>query len=192
MTSRLAPGGIASIHGLQPDLRTFGKWLGGGLAFGALGGRKDVMGVFDPRSSTALSHGGTFNNNTLAMYVGHAGLSKIYAPDVCERLNAMGNQFRARLNELTKGTKMCFTGVGSLLASHFIDGGSPQFERAVPENSQLKDLFWYEMMEDGFWLIRRGNISLILDTPEEELDRFIASLEAFLTRHAVLVRATTE
>ena len=65
MTSRLAPGGLQSILSLKPDLTTFGKYLGGGLAFGAFGGSADVMSVYDPRKQDSLSHSGTFNNNTL-------------------------------------------------------------------------------------------------------------------------------
>ncbi|KAH8912098.1 PLP-dependent transferase [Coniochaeta sp. PMI_546] len=192
MTSRLAPGGIADLYKLKPDLTTMGKWLGGGLAFGALGGRADVMAAFDPRSPGALTHGGTFNNNTLAMYVGHVGLSNIYTPEVCVQLSKIGDGFRNRLAGLTKGTKLCFTGVGSLLASHFTDEGLQEIIRETPENAQLKDLFWYEMIEDGFWLVRRGNISLILGTDERELDRFCKSVEAFLERHTDLVRVTTQ
>ncbi|KAB5532723.1 pyridoxal phosphate-dependent transferase [Coniochaeta sp. 2T2.1] len=188
MTSRLAPGGIAELYGLTPDLKTFGKWLGGGLAFGGFGGREDVMSTFDPRSPNALSHGGTFNNNTLGMYVGHAGLSKIYTPEACVQLNRMGDALRERLRELTKGTKLCFSGMGSLLASHFTDDGLQEIVREVPENAQLKDLFWYEMMEEGFWVVRRGNISLILGTPQEELDKFVDAVKAFLERHAELVK----
>lgn len=146
------------------------------------------MAAFDPRSPGALTHGGTFNNNTLAMYVGHAGLTRIYTREACAELDGTGSRFLDRLADLTAGTKLCFTGLNSLLASHFTDEGLQQIEREVPENSQLKDLFWYEMMEDGFWLARRGNISLILGTPEEELDRFVASVKAFLERHADLVR----
>jgi glutamate-1-semialdehyde 2,1-aminomutase len=45
MTSRLSPGGIAGKLDLEPDLKTFGKYLGAGLAIGAFGGRADVMAV---------------------------------------------------------------------------------------------------------------------------------------------------
>jgi glutamate-1-semialdehyde 2,1-aminomutase len=187
MTSRLAPGGLASIHGLEPDLKTFGKWLGGGLAFGAFGGRAEIMAAFDPSRPDALSHGGTFNNNSLAMYVGHAGLSQIYTPEVCVEFNKMGDNFRERLAEVTRGTKLCFTGVGSILASHFTDEGLQSLERETKENGDLKDLFWYEMMEDGFWLVRGGNISLVLGTPQHELDRFVECVRTFLERHGDLV-----
>jgi glutamate-1-semialdehyde 2,1-aminomutase len=45
MTSRFSPNGIAGLLGLKPDLKTFGKYLGAGLAIGAFGGRAEVMSV---------------------------------------------------------------------------------------------------------------------------------------------------
>jgi len=60
-TSRLAPGGLQELEGLKPDMTTLGKFLGGGITFGAFGGREEVMRVYDPRESKALGHSGTFN-----------------------------------------------------------------------------------------------------------------------------------
>jgi glutamate-1-semialdehyde 2,1-aminomutase len=190
MTSRLAPGGFAQLYGLEPDLKSYGKYLGGGITFGAFGGRKDILDIYDPRKPNALMHGGTFNNNTLVVYAGHAGLTQVYTPDICKKFNEMGDQFREKLLKVTKGTKMCFTGMGSLLASHFTESGAQSIERKCdePEIEELKDIFWYEMLEEGFWPVRRGNICLILGTPQEELDRFVDCVEAFLQRHAALVK----
>jgi glutamate-1-semialdehyde 2,1-aminomutase len=191
MTSRVSPGGLAALHELRPDLKIFGKWLGGGLAFGAFGGRADVMALYDPRQEGCLPHSGTFNNNTLVLHAGYTGLSQVYTPEVCTEFNAMGTRLLKKLAEVTRGTKMCFTGIGALLASHFTEPGLQEIERAgdTPEIWALKDLFWYEMMEDGFWTVRRGNISLILGTPEEELDRFIDCVAAFLERHRDIMAA---
>jgi glutamate-1-semialdehyde 2,1-aminomutase len=186
MTSRVSPGGLAALYGVKPDLKTFGKYLGGGLAFGAFGGRGDIMALYDPRLGGSLAHSGTFNNNTLVVHAGYVGLAKVYTPDVCVAFNAVGDRLRERLAEVTKGTKLCFTGVGTVLASHFTDVGLQEIQREgeAPEVGMLKDLFWYEMMEDGFWITRRGNIALILGTPQSELDRFVDSVASFLERHA--------
>jgi glutamate-1-semialdehyde 2,1-aminomutase len=43
------------------------------------------------------------------------------------------------------------------------------------------------MMEDGFWLTRRGSMALILGTLKEVLDRFVAAVGSFLDRHEELV-----
>lgn len=189
MTSRLAPGGIQSIIGLQPDMTTFGKYLGGGMAFGAFGGREDIMSVYDPRVQDSLAHSGTFNNNTLAMHAGYAGLAHVYTPDVARAFSANGDAFRQRLQEVTMGTKISFTGWGTLMAMHVSETGSKNIKckEDVDELLQVKDLFWMEMLEEGFWTTRRGMIALILDTPQEELDRFVECLEAFVERHKRLV-----
>lgn len=192
MTSRVAPGGLASLHDLHPDMKTFGKYLGGGLAFGAFGGRADIMAAYDPRPQGAtavpfLTHHGTFNNNTLAMHVGHAGLTEIYTPEVCTEFNAMGERMLRDLAPVTAGTKMCFTGVGTVLGSHFTATGLQTIERETAEDWTLKELFWFEMMEAGYWITRRGSIALCLGTPESELQRFVACVGEFLQRHASLV-----
>ena len=74
--------------GLKPDLTTFGKYIGGGMSFGAFGGRADIMDRFDPRRADALPHAGTFNNNVLTMSAGIAGLTEIYTPEAAVALNA--------------------------------------------------------------------------------------------------------
>ncbi|KAL6799057.1 pyridoxal phosphate-dependent transferase [Trichoderma sp. SZMC 28013] len=187
MTSRISASGFASLRGIKPDLKTFGKYLGGGLAFGALGGRADIMAAFDPRLATSISHSGTFNNNTLVTHAGYAGLSKIYTPDVADKFTETGSAFRSRLQETVKGTRITFTGIGSVLCSHFIEGDVEVKDIAsgddVQENEALKDLFWFEMLEQRFWVTRRGFIALILETPQSELDRFVDAVKAFVSKH---------
>ena len=91
MTSRLAPGGRQSQLGITPDLTTLGKYIGGGMSFGAFGGRRDVMAQFDPRTPGALTHAGTFNNNVLTMSAGAAGLGSVYTDEAALTLNARGD-----------------------------------------------------------------------------------------------------
>ena len=95
-TSRLSIGGRQAQLGITPDLTVIGKYFGGGLSFGAFGGRVDCMAQFDPRRANALSHAGTFNNNVLTMAAGHAGLSEVLTAEVVQPLNTRGEQLRAR------------------------------------------------------------------------------------------------
>src|SRR5438128_4632286 len=88
MTSRLAPGGLQEAHGILPDLTTLGKYVGGGMSFGAFGGRTAIMERFDPRRPDAFQHAGTFNNNVLTMNAGLVGLTEIYIPERARALNA--------------------------------------------------------------------------------------------------------
>src|SRR5712671_2970398 len=86
MTSRLAPGGLQEVHGIRPDLTTFGKYLGGGFSFGAFGGARRLMERYDPSRADSLAHAGTFNNNVMSMSAGVTGLRDIYTPDAARAL----------------------------------------------------------------------------------------------------------
>ncbi|KAH8693332.1 glutamate-1-semialdehyde 2,1-aminomutase [Phaeosphaeriaceae sp. PMI808] len=188
-TSRLAPGGLQELEGLKPDVTVLGKFLGGGIAFGAFGGRSEIMRVYDPRESKALSHSGTFNNNTLGMAAGYAGLSNVYTPEICVEFNAMGDKLRHNLQKLSQGTKMTVTGRGTIMGIHFLQDGRKDLRnfRDRKEDGDLRRLFWFEMMENGFWITERGSLALILGTPWEDLERFEVSVGDFLERHKELV-----
>lgn len=102
MTSRLSYHGLSASLGLKPDLLTLGKWIGGGMTFGAFGGRKEggVMSMFDPRSGV-LGHSGTFNNNVVTMAAGCAGVD-IYNEEAVVLLNALGETLRAGVEAVLK------------------------------------------------------------------------------------------
>lgn len=126
----------------------------------------------------------------MALSVGYAGLSKIWTREVGIAFNKQGDEFRKRLQQVTQGTKCSFTGMGSLLAVHFSDSGLEDIRSVddVQERLDLKDLFWFEMLKRGFWITRRGSISLVLDTPKEELDRFVDCVSEFLQVYEDIMR----
>ncbi|KAK4146692.1 pyridoxal phosphate-dependent transferase [Dichotomopilus funicola] len=191
MTSRLAPGGLGTELGLDPDMVTLGKYLGGGLAIGAFGGKEEIMRVFDPRVEGGLAHSGTFNNNTLVVTVGRVVLEEVYTPEVCREFNERAERFRERLVAVAKGSRLSFTGRGSLIGLHFTEGGLEEVrcgeDVRAQERGDLKDLFWFEFIEAGFWTTRRGFLCLILGTPEEELDRFVEAVRGILEKHKDLM-----
>jgi glutamate-1-semialdehyde 2,1-aminomutase len=176
MTSRLSLGGMQQILGITPDLTTMAKYIGGGLAFGALGGRADLMSRFDPSRPDAIPHGGTFNNDVLTMAAG-AAASRVLTEREIIRLNRLGDRLRDRLNSLDH--EFCATGYGSLVGLHFTRG--PVRSAAdVPDASELRILLHLHMLEHGFSYGRRGFIALSLPLGEEEIDGFAAAVERFL------------
>jgi len=180
MTSRLSTGGLQQALGITPDLTTFGKYLGGGLAFGAFGGRTELMGRFDPSRADALPHAGTFNNAVLTMAAGAAGLG-IYTQAEVERLNALGDRLRDRLNAFAAADDVEFTatGYGSLVGLHFARG--PVRRRSdLPKRPELQALLHLHMLEQGYTYARRGFIALSLPLGEREIDGFAAAVETFL------------
>jgi len=47
----------------------------------------------------------------------------------------------------------------------------------------LKELYWLVMLENGFWVARRGSLAISIAVPQVELDRFVRCTEEFLANH---------
>jgi len=196
MTSRLAPGGLQEKTGVTPDMTTFGKYLGGGMTFGAFGGRRDIMSMFDPYAPGAISHPGTFNNNVLSMAAGLVGLRDIYTPDAAEALNAGGDRFREQLRAVIArhDAPMQVTGVGSILGIHFQRAPIRRPEDTWPADQEtaayrdgLRKLLHLELIASGLYMARRGFISLSLPLGQTDFDKFAGAFDEFLTLHRHLL-----
>jgi glutamate-1-semialdehyde 2,1-aminomutase len=181
MTSRLSTGGLQGALGITPDLTTMGKYLGGGLAFGAFGGRADLMSRFDPSRPDALPHAGTFNNAVLTMAAGAAGLTRVYTAREVTRLNGLGDRLRDRLNAFAAHQDLAFvaTGYGSLVGLHFTRGPVRRIAD-VPAALELRTLLHLHLLEHGYSYARRGFIALSLPMTEAEIDGFADTAEEFL------------
>jgi glutamate-1-semialdehyde 2,1-aminomutase len=197
MTSRLSPSGVQGVLGLTPDLTTLGKYFGGGASFGAFGGRRDIMERFDPGRADCFMHAGTFNNNVISMAAGLAGLTEVFTPHECERVNALGDELRNRLNEIStrRQSSLRATGMGSLIGLHFTPAGaSPQpagtqaYDRALEEVlAAVRSLFHLELLDRGFYFARRGYIALSLPTTDSDCAQFADAVDEFLARRGPLL-----
>jgi glutamate-1-semialdehyde 2,1-aminomutase len=185
MTSRLAVGGAQSVLGMTPDMTTLGKYLGGGLSFGAFGGRADLMGTFDPARG-GLSHAGTFNNNAFTMAVGAVVASELTDADALAAVNDRGDRLRAGLQARFDASPLpfCVTGWGSLLCVHPV--ASPaEIHVADP---RWRDLFFHDALDAGFYVAPRGMIALSMAVTDDDTGAFLDVVEQFCSRRAELLR----
>ncbi|MEM7127415.1 MAG: aspartate aminotransferase family protein [Chloroflexota bacterium] len=182
MTSRLAPGGFQEAVGVLPDMTTLGKYIGGGMSFGAFGGRVELMDHYNPHLPDALPHAGTFNNNVLTMNAGLAGLTQVYTPDAARKLNEQGEDLRRRLNQLCQRAEapMQFTGRGSMMTVHMTDAPIHSPTDAAKGNQALRELFFFDMVNSGIWLAPRGMINLSLPHNESQLNDLVDAVGAFV------------
>jgi len=190
MTSRLAPHGLGAAQGVTPDLMTLGKYVGGGMSFGAFGGRAELMARFDPSKPGCLPHAGTFNNNVLTMAAGIAALTEVYPAEAVGGLSDYGDRLRRRLNGLaeTAGVAMRFSGRGSLLAVHMLAEVPRTPAEAAAGNGVARDLFFFDMVRAGFWLARRGMMALSLPLTEADADGFAEAVGEFIAVRGALLR----
>src|SRR5713101_4977637 len=81
---RLGYGGAQALFGIQPDLTTLGKIIGGGLPVGAYGGKAEIMNLVAPLGHVCQA--GTLSGNPLAVAAGLATLALLREPGVYEQL----------------------------------------------------------------------------------------------------------
>lgn len=169
-TARLSYGGRQSQIGIEPDLTTIGKFFGGGLPFGCVGGRREIMELFDPRQREALSHAGTFNNDTLTMAAGFAAVSELLTEEALRELNARGDFLRESLLAMFEEEKAPFTvtGLGSIMNIHSLSPGQ--------EGIDLRHLLFFGLLQDGFYLAPRGLIALSFCITDEDIKRLLGAL----------------
>jgi glutamate-1-semialdehyde 2,1-aminomutase len=132
--------GAQGAFGVRPDLTTFGKIIGGGFPVGAVGGRADVMDVFDPRGGKpVVPHGGTFNANPVTMAAGLAAM-RLMDETAYGRLEELGEKlrtgFRACLDRA--GVAGAITGMGSLFRIHPAEQAFVDYRSTLTDEGERK------------------------------------------------------
>ena len=189
MTSRLHPGGLSAKLGIEPDLKTLGKYVGGGMSFGAFGGQAEIMSLFDPTRPDALPHAGTFNNNTLTMTVGHVAMTEIYTPEACEALNRRGDALRDTLNDLFMRyqVKMRAMGQGSMITIHPGTGDVNSPDDLENADKRLRQLLFLDLLEHGIYIAERGFMALSLMVTDDDCLKVVNGVESFIQRRRELL-----
>ncbi len=187
MTSRLDYGGLQGATGVTPDLTTFGKYLGGGLSFGALGGRQHLMARFDPGHAEPLPHSGTFNNNVLMMAAALAGITEVLTREAIDRTNALGDRLRGRLEAiaLKTGLPLQVTGRGSMLGLHF-QPRRPTHAAEVRPHPGWQKLLHLELLLRGLYTARRGLSVMMIPMTEADVEEAARIFEETLGELQVL------
>lgn len=155
ITFRIARGGIHSLYAITPDLITLGKVIGGGFPIGAVGGRAELMDLFDPRRSDAVTHPGTFSANPVSLRAGIAALELLTDAEI-DRINSLGDRLRREL--AAQGWHV--TGQGSLCRVHVDDPA----------------VLWWQLYERGLMIAANGLACLSTAIDDDHLP---LALEAF-------------
>ncbi len=155
---RLAVGGFASQYDVEPDLITAGKIIGGGFPVGAVGGRAEVLSVFDPLGAGSVGWGGTFSANPVTMTAGRIAM-ELYDADAIATLNHRGD----RLRQVLQSAGVAVTGSGSLMR--------------IREEVDLT-MLWWAAYERGAMLGTNGLLALSTTMDDAHLARVEAAVIA--------------
>ena len=179
ITFRVGYRGAQGVWGIDPDLTTLGKIIGGGFPVGAVGGRKDIMAVFDPRNGKpALPHGGTFSANPVTMRAGLAGM-ELLDEAAFARLDQIGNAVRSgiddafRRHDVPGGT----VGLGSLLKVHFADHPVRDYRSAYLTDAETKrqSAFHRGLINRGVLAASNGLMALSTPMADADIEAIVAA-----------------
>jgi glutamate-1-semialdehyde 2,1-aminomutase len=188
MTSRNGPNGMQETFGTRGDLMTLGKYIAGGMSFGAFGGRADVMRTFSPENPRSVPHSGTFNNNIASMAAGRVVMDRIYPATVAHAHTARGEELRKKLLRVIerRGAGLTMTGSGSLMNVHGMRSRVTRPDDVLRADDRLKSLLFFLLLEHGYYLAPRGYMAVSLAVTEEEQDGLVAAMDQVIDENPVL------
>lgn len=149
---RLAYGGAQELYGVNPDLTTLGKIIGGGLPVGAYGGRRDIMECVAPVGP--VYQAGTLSGNPLAVSAGIATLKLLQDKNVYNALFEQANLLRQglALAATDSGINVQINSVGSMMTVFFTDEPVTDYASAKKADTQRYAKFFHGMLQRGIYL----------------------------------------
>ena len=164
---------MQQFYGITTDMITIGNHFGGGFSFGAFGGRKAIMDLYTTGMPRGLYHSCTWNNNVFTMAAGVVATDLLSRENI-ERTNRLGDTLRSGIEGVINANgsaRSCITtsGFGSVIGIRFHgDGGD-----------QLRDLFFFFLLNHEIYVGHRGFMALNLTHTQEHVDRVLEVFKAF-------------
>ncbi len=149
---RVARGGAQSIYGVVPDLTCLGKALGGGMAIGAYGGRREIMHALEPIGK--VYQAGTFSGNPVTMAGGIATLTELKNSNAYERMEMRGTQLFDGISDWLRSHSfpLQLQRVGSMFCLIFSDLPVRNFKDSLRIDSHRFAKLYHELLRRGIYL----------------------------------------
>ncbi len=175
----VAAGGATERFGVQPDMVTLAKALGGGLPCGAIGGTEEAM---EPVLSGAVYQVGTYNGNPLTMAASRASLEHVLTPQAYEHLNMLNDRLQAGCDAVLRkyGLPGYTVGISSKGCVTFSPVRITDYESFMAnQQEELTDLAWLYAMNRGIYMTpgREEEWTLSVQHSVEDADAYIAMFE---------------
>lgn len=179
---RLAAGGAQQRLGINADLVTYGKVIGGGLPVGAFGGRKEILEMIAPLGK--VYQAGTLSGNPIAMTAGYTLLKELKEnPNIYNELDEKGQYLENGLSFVMQTLKLPYrvNHIGSMISIHFCDHDVVDFSTAAAADIPLFNKYFHYMLDNGIYLPPSAYESWFLSNAltYKDLDATIKATEGF-------------
>ncbi len=175
---RVASGGAQQLYGIDPDLTTFGKIIGGGMPVGSFGGRRDIMEQIAPLGP--VYQAGTLSGNPIAMAAGLATLEGVSTGGFYEHLEQATGRLVNGLSEAaaSAGIALATNHVCGMFGLFFTEAKEvTSFSGATACDLERFRKFFHGMLDEGVYLapsaFEAGFVSAAHG--EDEIDATIAA-----------------
>lgn len=180
---RLAPGGAQERLGINADLVTYGKVIGGGMPVGAFGGRRAIMEMVAPLGG--VYQAGTLSGNPIAMIAGKTLLEELKSnPNIYHELDQKTGYLKDGLEKALNawGKPFVINQLGSMISVHFSANPINNFNDAAQANNELFKKYFHAMLGKGIYLPPSPFESWFLNNAltQEDLDETISATAACL------------
>jgi glutamate-1-semialdehyde 2,1-aminomutase len=179
---RIAWGGAQEIYGVVPDLASYGKIIGGGLPLAAVAGRRDLVELSNPRKKGSPDYvyaSGTLNGNPVSAAAGLATLQVMRRPGTYERLNAVGDRFRAGLREVARRLDIPaqVLGRGPLANIYFTPEPVVDYRSSQKNDSRTTQQLGRALLDRGVLTNLSAKMYLSLAHTDDDIDQALAAFE---------------
>ena len=150
---RLAKGGAQELFGINADIVTFGKVIGGGLPVGAFAARNEIMNFLSPVGP--VYQAGTLSGNPLAMAAGLTMLQEINKDaELFKRLDEQTAYLEKGLREINTKNNIehVVNRVGSMISIFFCNGEVVDFVTAGKGDTPYFKNFFHKLVENGVYI----------------------------------------
>jgi glutamate-1-semialdehyde 2,1-aminomutase len=149
---RLRNGSVQELFGIEADLTTLGKIIGGGVPVAAYGGRAELMDHVAPLGP--VYQAGTLAGNPLAMRAGIAALKQLTKPGLYDEMSQKGRRLVAGLRaELAAGGILAqINDVGALCTVFFTPEPVKNYAGAKRADTRRYARLFREMLDRGIFL----------------------------------------
>ena len=149
---RVAFGGAQALYGVEPDMTTLGKIVGGGLPVGAYGGKKEIMSAVAPVGG--VYQAGTLSGNPLAVAAGRKMLELLSRQGVYESLEQSSAKLVDGIGAIARerGVPLTANRVGSMFTGFFSDAPVTDYASAKKSDAARFGRFFHAMLDAGVYL----------------------------------------
>ena len=175
---RLHLAGAQGLYGITPDLATYAKAIGSGVAVSALAGKAEFMDLI---ANGKVVHAGTLNGNPMALAAVNATLRKLARDNGAgyEGLKERSDRLRAGLENLlrTHGYKVVSSGYGAAFQISFMDKPARNYRETLAADKSLYSDFALALLDEGVLVLPDGRWYVSFAHTDEDIEATLAAVE---------------